>query len=980
MSAKLEAEVRHKVQRHGVVVWLDADDQYADFVNALVTARASGELNYDVRAFRGSYLRLLLGLEGVASGADRAQVLLHLPGFNDESVKQTPLYELHAAGTRFQKALKTLVTESAAGRVHPDQIAAFVEQPGLSLAGADAWLSAQLSRVAGGLGTQLDAMEPSAVLDGLLSSTDFWVAGIADAEEQAVILERLAAWTGLPSDWCATMVPAATVTAPDVAFAVASWALCVEYVDDLRRPPVSPLLRDAVALPRPVKDTCRALAQHLRGRHITFYRRTADETEALLGEEVRDAKAEDLGKVDTFRFEEDKVLKAALAALEAGAWAPALEWSGPRVDAKPGFVSFWLQEDPSRRSAWQLVRAAATLGASIAAAGPRLSTKPEVAGGSLGSLEAAVDIYVQRGAAVDEAHRQLEQQRVTLLYPQVPEFETLRARLDQLRGAWLAWADAWAVDFNALCKSQGFLPGSALQQRTLFEDVVRPMTQETGPTVYFVVDALRFEMGVELFRELQRGPDTTGTTMLLKARLCELPSVTEVGMNVLAPVAQNGRLQPKLDDTPKVLGFQAGEFRVTNPETRRRAMNDRVGGDTCPWLTLAEVQSRDSASLKLAVARAKLVVVHSQEIDAAGEKGIGPTVFDTALRQLRAAWRLLRDAGVRRFVFTSDHGFLMLDDGARAPLRHGRKIDPQRRHVFSNVAADDTGKVRVALADLGYDGVSEHVIFPETTAPFDRGNRSTTFVHGGNSLQERVIPVLTVVHRVAPGGTTLEYRVQATQLDDVAGMFCIEVRVVVAAQDVLDFGGPKELDLALRSLEGEDVQVELCQTRGKARIAGGAVQASVGERFELFFRLTGPDPARVRLELHHPGAVADVEPYVLPERFSVVGTRPPSKRPPPPETPSGETRLAASDSATAVPKLQLGTGWLDDFEGGIRQVFEHLAAHGTVTEQEATLMLGGARPFRRFAREFDVLAKKAPFGVHITEVAGVKRYVREGTR
>jgi hypothetical protein len=421
-----------------------------------------------------------------------------------------------------------------------------------------------------------------------------------------------------------------------VAFAVASWALCVEYVDDLRRPPVSPLLGDAAALPRPVKDTCRALAQHLRARHATFYQRTADETEALLSDEVVAAKAEDLGKVDTFRFEEDKVLKAALSALAEGAWAPTLEWAELRVDPKPGFASFWLQEDPSRRSAWQLVRAAATLGAAIAAAGPRLTAKAGAAGGALGSLETAVDVYVQRGAAVDEAHRHLEQQRVTLLYPQVPEFETLRARLDQLRVAWRTWADAWAVDFNALCKAHGFLPGPGLQQRTLFEDVVRPMTQETGPTAYFVVDAMRFEMGVELFRELE---GTAATTVLLKARLSELPSVTEVGMNVLAPVAHNGRLQPKFDATLKIAGFQAGEFRVTGPETRKRAMHDRVGGSTCPWLTLAEVQSRDSASLRLAVARASLVVVHSEEIDKAGEKGVGPTVFDTVMRQLRAAWR-----------------------------------------------------------------------------------------------------------------------------------------------------------------------------------------------------------------------------------------------------------------------------------------------------------------------------------------------------
>ena len=121
-------------------------------------------------------------------------------------------------------------------------------------------------------------------------------------------------------------------------------------------------------------------------------------------------------------------------------------------------------------------------------------------------------------------------------------------------------------------------------------------------------------------------------------------------------------------------------------------MHDRVGGATCPWLTLEEVVSRDSASLKRSVAQARLVVVHSREIDNAGEKGVGPAVFDHVMQKLRAAWRLLRDAGVRRFVFTSDHGFLLLDDGAASAQAHGRRIDPKRRHVFSPVAADHAGR------------------------------------------------------------------------------------------------------------------------------------------------------------------------------------------------------------------------------------------------------------------------------------------------
>jgi hypothetical protein len=62
---------------------------------------------------------------------------------------------------------------------------------------------------------------------------------------------------------------------------------------------------------------------------------------------------------------------------------------------------------------------------------------------------------------------------------------------------------------------------------------------------------------------------------------------------------------------------------------------------------------------------------------------------------------------------------------------------------------------------------------------------------------------------------------------------------------------------------------------------------------------------------------------------------------------------------------------------GIRRLFAHLAAHGAITETEAAGMLGGPRAVRRFAGQFDALAQKAPFGIRIDVVGGVKRYVRE---
>src|SRR5690606_758003 len=143
--------------------------------------------------------------------------------------------------------------------------------------------------------------------------------------------------------------------------------------------------------------------------------------------------------------------------------------------------------------------------------------------------------------------------------------------------------------------------------------------------------------------------------------------------------------------------------------------------------------------------------------------------------------------------------------------------------------------VCVPLAALGYDGVGdEHLMFPETTMPFDTGARRETFVHGGNSLEERVIPVITVVHRAAAGGSSLRYAITAKALDGVAGMHCLEAQVsMITEQGTLDFGSVPEIDLALRVADPADVTVELCQTRGGARTAHGAIRATVGAPFEV---------------------------------------------------------------------------------------------------------------------------------------------------
>jgi hypothetical protein len=950
VSQTIESELRSWVAKHGIVLWLDVDAHYTDLAQRLSDARDHDALPYDVVGFRGSHLELLLRLETLTGGVLKKPVVVHLPGFVEADVRQTPLLELYLAGVRFRRSLDTAVTEAAAGRVRPEQIDAFKAQESLSLARADAWLHGLLSDAEGGLAAQLRHTSLPAILDDLLGGHSIAAQLVTDAARQH-LHDHLAVACGLSESWCAGLLPGGAATPKDIAFVAAAWALSVEYVDDLQRPPINARIATAKDLPRALIDACRNLAEHLRTRHPEFYQRTADETEALLDDERRDAKASDLGKIDTFRFEEEKVLQAALVALAEQDWSTAADWARLRLDGG----SFWLRDNPARDSAWQLVRAAAALGQAIVAAGPDLHAE---------DLPGAIARYTAAGSSVDRAHRHLEQRRLALLYPLLPEFESLRARLDSLRDVWRAWADAWSIAFNRLCRQEGFLPAAAMQQRTLFDDVVVPLCQEPGITAYFVVDAFRYEMGEELYRSLASTPAAHAQ---LGARLAELPTVTEVGMNVLAPVSRNGRLRPSMTPS-RIQGFSTGEFRVSDPETRQRAKRERVGGNACPWLTLEEVVARDNTSLRNTLTQAKLIVVHSQEIDNAGEKGVGPAVFDNVMQKLRAAWRLLRDAGVRRFVFTADHGFLLLDERTPNAQARGRKIDPKRRHTFSTVAADREGEARVALADLGYEGVDgQHVIFPETTAVFDTGRRSMSFVHGGNSLQERVIPVLTVVHRAAAGASTVSYRVAAEGREPVAGMHCFSARVELAAQTTLDFAGAKEVELALRVQDARDATLEVCQVRGAARLERGSLVAAVGDEFEVFFRLLGPTESRALVEVFHPSATAEVKPCIIERRFEITLVR--GAQPLATKLPPGVAATPVSTSRDWLTRLP------DD---GARQVFEHLAQHGAVTEQEAAAMLGSQRRLRRFALKFEELAALAPFAVRIQSVAGVKRYVREG--
>ena len=61
VSSQLLEILQDEVRKRSLIIWLDADSHYTEFADRLMTERADGRLNFEVKGFRGSYLELRPG-------------------------------------------------------------------------------------------------------------------------------------------------------------------------------------------------------------------------------------------------------------------------------------------------------------------------------------------------------------------------------------------------------------------------------------------------------------------------------------------------------------------------------------------------------------------------------------------------------------------------------------------------------------------------------------------------------------------------------------------------------------------------------------------------------------------------------------------------------------------------------------------------------------------------------------------------------
>ncbi|HSG38620.1 MAG TPA: PglZ domain-containing protein, partial [Thermoanaerobaculia bacterium] len=497
------------------------------------------------------------------------------------------------------------------------------------------------------------------------------------------------------------------------------YVLLGEFRLDLRCPVPEALRGVPLPVGRDQQKSVRGIAQLLRSNHGDEYPALANRIETELSLSGVPLPPGALGAIDTFRFEERVLLGHCGELIVEGRYGEALEIVAEREH------SFWLDRDLNRKAQWEACRRMAELGKIAEEVRTAIDKAPREAA-------AWIEAYTRKGEGwyrLDLAQRRLETWIARL------DEEPEEKPLGLVRRAYDDVCSRLAERFcEALDRARWSVPGVLHQTHVHAEAVAARPT----PVAWFLVDALRFEMGLELAERL---PGTAEVT--IRPALAALPSLTPIGMAALLPGASASF---SVAETNGKLGARIDSVFMPDLPNRKKLLAARVPGAVD--LALGELLSLQPSKLLKKIEGATLIVVRSQEIDQAGEAGTfqARQVMDTVIDNLVRAIRKLGSQGVEHSVVTADHGHLFFptdrDESMRIDPPGGKTVELHRRCWIGRGGATPAGCVRVSAAALGYESDLDF-IFPAGTGVFRAGG-DLAYHHGGPSLQEIVIPVMGV--------------------------------------------------------------------------------------------------------------------------------------------------------------------------------------------------------------------------------------------
>ncbi|MCM3122889.1 MULTISPECIES: BREX-1 system phosphatase PglZ type A [unclassified Mesobacillus] len=276
------------------------------------------------------------------------------------------------------------------------------------------------------------------------------------------------------------------------------------------------------------------------------------------------------------------------------------------------------------------------------------------------------------------------------------------------------------------------------QQYDFYKTTIQPYINKGERVFVIISDALRFEAAKELSELLNN--ERKGSTEIVTMQGV-LPSYTDLGMAVLLP--------------HKHITYQDGQvevdgIRASGIENRNNILQKYV--DDSIAIQYRNIIDMNRQELRETISGKRLVYIYHNSIDARGdhaatEREVFDAVEDAFVEIRSLVNHLVNSVSASNIVITTDHGFIYNRNPLHASDKVIKNIDnaiiEKRRFLLlnSDANAELEGTMKFSMNYLLH-GDEKHVIVPRGSNRFSVQGAGANYVHGGQMLQEIVIPVI----------------------------------------------------------------------------------------------------------------------------------------------------------------------------------------------------------------------------------------------
>lgn len=708
----IQNKFKARLKDSQVLVVYDAQNLYFDIVQSLRDHQTQ-VIDGSASTILGRFAAAKAWRELSVPEAATKQLVIYLPLKEPRSDEEKALdpYSLFAvAGSVFPES-PAETYEALCKQAYPEY-ASEIDQ---LFRGMDKPAFAQIDALA--TGSKYPILQSTLKVEGAL---ELLVAFITPSPEQTAALEGSTSWQTEMQTFCQAALGAPKQELGGIKAwhkFVSQYILFSEFAMDL--PVALPdTLANIAKAPATYQDLIYSTCDRIRNdqERQQAYCDLADSISTALNLDRHLRSVEQLGKRDTFAFEERRFLASLVKAVVDNQLQTAAQIFEERK------TSIWRRR-PERSALWEVARRCLKLATLIdeISASERLHQK---------SVTEYVEFYAAEFYQIDSEFRVMQASTSPL-----HDTEEIDALLTHMQTQYQKITTKLQSNFLESVRSGGWPAEKLLRHTQIFDKYVESALADKKRVAYFMVDALRFELAKHIYEQF----DKAKKKEIIPA-CAQLPTSTTIGMAALLPKV-DGRF--KLDVRSDSYDVWIDGKKV-NTKGDRETYFQSIFGDRVAFWDLNDIKDMPTAQLKKKIKKeVDLLVVHTQDIDALGESA--PKAAKTAItdytHSIVRALHKMGELGFQVAVISADHGFVLqaetdVGDTAAKPL--GTWGYEKRRCLIGTGQPSPTA-LTFKPEDIGIATNAKDYVVPNGFATFRNG---TMFFHEGLSLQECVIPVI----------------------------------------------------------------------------------------------------------------------------------------------------------------------------------------------------------------------------------------------